>query len=110
VSTNQPRTQSIEVVDTPAGAVLSVHTVPRAGRSAVSGVRDGRVLVRLAASPVDGEANRELIELLSGILKTPRTQIRLVRGHGARRKRLLIEGLSAAAVVQRLAAVLVNQP
>lgn len=109
MSANDQRPEQIGVVDTPTGAMLSVHAVPRAGRSRVSGVRDGRVLVRLAASPVDGDANRELIDLLSGILKTPQTRIRLVRGHRSRRKRLLIEGLSAAAVAQRLAGALVDR-
>jgi uncharacterized protein YggU (UPF0235/DUF167 family) len=42
---------------------IPVHAQPRASRSEVVGEHDGALKVRLAAPPVDGEANRELVRL-----------------------------------------------
>ena len=69
---------------TPDGLVLQVRVVARAGRSAVAGVRDDALLVRLAAAPVDGAANAELIAVLAEAFGVPRRAVTLVAdtGHG----------------------------
>ena len=85
------------------GTLLDVRVLPRAPRSSVAGVRDGALLVRLAAAPVDGEANAALLVLLADALDVPRRAITLVAGERARRKRLRIDGLSPEAVRARLA-------
>jgi uncharacterized protein (TIGR00251 family) len=80
-----------------------VRVIPRAGRSTIAGLRDGAVLVRLAAAPVDGEANAELIDLLARTLKVPRRDITIVSGEKSRRKRVRIAGIDRDTVVARLA-------
>jgi uncharacterized protein (TIGR00251 family) len=89
---------------TPGGALLDVRVTPRAPRSAVGGVRDGALIVRLAAAPVDGAANAALVALVAGHLDLPRRAVVLVAGERSRRKRLKVEGLAPEEVARRLAA------
>jgi uncharacterized protein (TIGR00251 family) len=86
------------------GTLLEVRVIPRAPRSAVAGIRDGALLVRLAAPPVDGEANDALVTLLAGVLDVPRRDLTIVAGERARRKRLRVTGLTPDAVLARLGA------
>jgi uncharacterized protein (TIGR00251 family) len=72
---------------------LEIRVIPRAGRSEFAGLRDGAVLVRLAAAPVDGAANDELIALLAKTLKIPKRDITIVSGERSRSKRVRIAGL-----------------
>ena len=73
---------------------LQVKVIPRAGRSEIAGLRDGALLIRLAAAPVDGAANDELITLLSKTLKIPKRDITIVSGERSRTKRIRIAGMS----------------
>jgi uncharacterized protein len=90
------------VIDTADGAIIDIKVIPRAGRTAVDGTRDNAVLVRLAAAPVDGAANAELIALLARLLDIPKRQLTLVAGEKARAKRVKAIGVRAATVIDRL--------
>ena len=92
-----PKTTPRSVDDT-----IAVRVTPRAGRSAVAGWRDGVLLIRLAAAPVDGAANTALIALLSALLKVPKRDITIVGGDKSRSKRVRVAGLSRDAVIARL--------
>jgi uncharacterized protein (TIGR00251 family) len=72
---------------------LEIRVVPRAGRSGFAGLREGALLVRLAAAPVDGAANAELIALLAKTLKIPKRDITIVSGERSRSKRVRIDGV-----------------
>jgi uncharacterized protein (TIGR00251 family) len=85
-----------------AAADIDVRVVPRAGRSEVAGTRDGALLVRLAAAPVDGAANAELIDLIARVLHVPKRDITIVSGERSRKKRIRIAGMNAEEVVGRL--------
>lgn len=76
--------------------------MPRAGRSGFAGLRDGALLVRLAAAPVDGAANEELITLLSKTLKIPKRDITIVAGERSRAKRIRIAGMDRDDVLAKL--------
>jgi uncharacterized protein (TIGR00251 family) len=76
--------------------------VPRAGRSGFAGLRDGALLVRLAAAPVDGAANDELIALFAKALKIPKCDITIVSGERSRSKRIRIAGLDREVVLSKL--------
>jgi uncharacterized protein len=76
--------------------------IPRAGRSGFAGLREGALLVRLAAAPVDGAANDELIALLAKTLKIPKRDIAIISGERARTKRVRIAGLDREQVLARL--------
>jgi len=44
---------------------IEVKVIPRAARPGMAGTRDGVLLVRINAPPVEGAANAELVEVLS---------------------------------------------
>lgn len=81
---------------------LEVRVIPRAGRSGFAGLRDGAVLVRLAAAPVDGAANDELIALLAKTLRIPKRDITITSGERSRSKRVRIAGLDREQALAKL--------
>ena len=82
--------------------MIDVRVIPRAGRSGVAGLREGALLVRLAAAPVDGGANAELITVLAGALHLPKRNLRIVNGDRSRSKRVGVDGMNADAVFAAL--------
>ena len=76
--------------------------VPRARATEVAGRHGGGVRIRVAAPPVDGAANEELVRFLAKRLDVPGSQVTIVRGHASRSKTVLIAGISTAAVLARL--------
>ena len=81
---------------------LDVRVIPRAGRSEIAGLRDGALRIRLAAAPVDGAANTELIDLLAQALRIPRRDITIVSGERSRSKRVRITGLDRDQILAKL--------
>jgi len=79
---------------TESGIELDVRVIPRAKKTAIGGERDGCVLVRLAAPPVDGAANEALIRYFAQLCAVPLRAVRIVSGERGRRKRVAIEGVS----------------
>lgn len=88
--------------DHAAGCELDVLVAPRAARSRLAGVHEGRLKVQLAAPPVDGAANTALCELLADTLDVPKSAIEIARGQTGRRKTVRVAGLSAALARARL--------
>jgi uncharacterized protein (TIGR00251 family) len=86
------------------GAVLEVLVQPRASRSRVVGEHDGRLTIQLAAPPVDGEANAELLSFLADALRVRRADVVLLAGETGRRKRVRVAGVTAAAASAALLA------
>ncbi len=72
--------------------ILDVRVIPRARTTEIAGSRDGAMLIRVAAPPVDGAANDAVIALLAERLNVPRRAIRIVSGDTSRRKRIEIVG------------------
>ena len=69
-----------------------VRVVPRASRSEIVGEHNGDLRVRIAAPPVDGAANEELVRLLARKLGVPRRAITITGGHNAKLKQLRVTG------------------
>lgn len=84
------------------GAGLRVLVQPRASRSRVVGEHDGLLKLQLAAPPVDGAANKALLELLAALLGVPRRQVTLLSGESSRRKHVRIVGMSASDLAVKL--------
>lgn len=76
-------------------ARISVYVQPRANKTAVAGMHDGCVKVRLAAPPVDGAANAALIEFVAARLRIAKSRVRIVTGQTSRRKVVEVDGVSA---------------
>ena len=90
------------IESTPEGVVITVRVIPRAGRSGVAGTRDGALLVRLNAPPVEGAANEELIQVISSALRLPKRAVTIVAGERSRTKRVRVTGVDADHVASRL--------
>ena len=72
--------------------ILELHVQPGAARTQFAGEHGGRVKLRLAAPPVDGKANAELVAFLAAYYGVPKRNVRIVAGANSRRKRVFIEG------------------
>ena len=84
------------------GVLIEVRVIPRAGRSGLAGTRDGAILVRLNAPPVEGAANDELIAILADTLGVPRRALTITAGERSRRKRVQVRGISEQVASSRL--------
>ena len=71
---------------------------PRSRTDEVAGERQGAVLLRLRAAPVDGAANAALVRFIAARLGLPQRSVRLLRGQASRHKWVVVEGYSAAAL------------
>jgi uncharacterized protein len=75
--------------------VLTLHVQPGAKRTAVDGTHgegtQQRLKVRLAAPPVDGKANAELMRFMADAFGVPVRNVDLVRGESSRQKVVRID-------------------
>lgn len=71
---------------------------PRSSRSGVDASGGDAVKVRVRAAPVDGRANRELVETLAGFFGLPKSGVAFKGGETSKTKRVLLRGMTAAAV------------
>ena len=83
---------------TATGVELDVRVIPRAKRTAFDGERGDALLVRLAAAPVDGAANKVLIHYLADTFGVAGQAVRIISGERGRRKRVAIDGVSIDSV------------
>ena len=83
---------------------LTVRVVPRASRTEIVGAWEDGVKIRVAAPPVDGAANDELIRFLARRLGLPRAAIHIVSGATGRTKGVRIDGAPADLVSTLLGA------
>jgi uncharacterized protein len=93
---------SLIVRDGKDGVVLTVHVQPNAARTDLVGIHGDAVKIRIAASPVDGAANRELIRFLAEEFSLPTAAIHIQSGAGGRRKRVSLKGTTAVQVAEHL--------
>ncbi len=88
----------------PMRSLLRVRVSTGANRSAVSGRLGEAWKIRIAAPPVDGKANSELVRFMAEKLDVPRDHVSIKSGHTSRSKTLTVEGLSSEQVARALAA------
>jgi len=81
------------------GLVFKVQVVPRASRSEIVGEHNGALRIRVAAAPVDGAANEELVRLLARALRVPRSAVEITAGHSAKLKTVRVTGLEVSALI-----------
>lgn len=91
---------------TTTGVRIDVRAMPRSPKDAVAGVRDGRLVVRVTAAPVDGAANASVVAVLARALRVPRRDVRVVSGETGRNKVAEVSGVSEASVREKLSAIL----
>ena len=82
---------------------LAVKLQPRASRNGIGEALGDELKIKVTAPPVDSAANEALLRLLADTLDCPRSAVQLARGQTSRHKIISVRGLSAAAVLSRLA-------
>lgn len=77
---------------------MTVHAIPRARRTALDGMHNGALRIRLAAPPADGAANDALVTFLAEALGVARSRVAIVRGAASRTKTVSVTGVTLGAV------------
>ncbi len=87
------------------GSALAVRVTPRASRNEVVEVMsDGTVRIRITASPVDGEANAQLLAFLAQVLNVPKSRLEIVAGLSGRDKLVSVLDMDADTAHRRIVA------
>lgn len=84
--------------ETPDGVILNVRAQPRSSRSGLDGPIGDAVKVRIRCAPVDGKANKELIETLAEAFDLPKSAVVFKSGETSKTKRILLRGMGAEQV------------
>jgi uncharacterized protein (TIGR00251 family) len=77
---------------------FSVRVQPRASKNEVAGLTENALKVRLQAAAVEDRANQALREFLAGLLKRPKSAVRILSGERSRTKRVEISGVTTAEI------------
>lgn len=81
---------------------ISLRVVPGAAKSELAGLTSGVLRIKIAAPPLKGKANKELISFLSRLLGIPKGALTIIKGHTSRDKVIAIDDLSQDEVTRRL--------
>ena len=81
--------------ETPEGLVVNVSARPRSSRAGVDGLLGDTLKVRICCAPVDGKANKELIETLAKAFELPKSSVVFKSGETSKTKRILLKGIGA---------------
>ena len=76
--------------------IFTVRVVPRASKSEIIGEHDGTLKIRIAAPPVDGAANAELIKVLSKRFDVAKNAVEITGGQTSKQKQVRISGVNHA--------------
>jgi uncharacterized protein (TIGR00251 family) len=87
---------------TSTGTRMDLRIMPRSSKNGIDGVRNGRLVVRVTAPPVDSAANGAVIAVLANILDVPKHSVRIVSGATSRNKTVEITGLDEVTLHRRI--------
>ena len=80
--------------ETSEGVVVNVRAQPRSSRAGIDGRIGDALKVRIRSAPVDGKANKELIETLAEAFGLPKSHVSFKSGETSKTKRILLAGLT----------------
>jgi len=83
-------------------ARILMQIYPSAARNEVVGFTDDVLRVKIAAPPVKGKANKELLDFLSQLLALSKDRIGIIKGHTTRNKIVAIDGMSKETAIKLL--------
>ena len=73
---------------------VETKIIPKSSRNEIVGREGEAVKIKVTAPPVDGKANKAVIELLSKQLNISKKDIQIISGEKSRNKRIRVYGLS----------------
>jgi len=83
-------------------AILAVKVTPGAKRNAVTALKEGVWNIKIAAPPVEGRANEELLAFLSKKLNVCKSSLSVIKGRTSHFKLVSVSGLSQKEIARRL--------
>lgn len=86
----------------PGGVRLTLHVRPRAARTETAGLHGDALRLWVAAPPVEGAANEEIVRFVATALGVPRARVTLVSGGTSRRKVVEVAGVDAGTAAAAL--------
>ena len=90
------------LTETSEGVIVNVRAAPRSSRAGLDGTVGDALKVRVRSAPVDGKANKELIEVLADAFGLPKSSVVFKGGETSKTKRLLLRGIAKEAILSRL--------
>ncbi len=84
----------IQFTEKDGNLTFNVRVVPRASKSEIVGEHDGALKIRIAAPPVEGAANEELIKILSKRFGVAKSQLEIVGGQTSKQKQVRVSGIN----------------
>lgn len=79
--------------ETKDGKILRLKVIPNSSKNEIIENEDGSVKIKLTAPPVDGKANKCLIEFLAKTFKVPKTSLEVIKGQTSKEKTILFRHL-----------------
>ena len=76
------------------GIILTVKILPNASKNAIIKTDENSIKVKITAQPIDGKANKALIEFLSKQFKVPKSYFEILKGETSKEKSILIKNIS----------------
>jgi uncharacterized protein (TIGR00251 family) len=73
--------------------IFDVRVIPRSSKNVIVGFHENLLKIKITASPVEGEANRECIKFLAKTFGVSRSSVTVIRGEKSRKKRICIQGI-----------------
>uniref|UniRef100_A0A182R118 Uncharacterized protein n=1 Tax=Anopheles farauti TaxID=69004 RepID=A0A182R118_9DIPT len=105
-STSTPTPIGPVLVDAKTGnLIVKILAKPGAKASGITDVSEEGIGCQIAAPPIDGEANTELIKYLSKLLDLRKSDISLDRGSKSRQKTIVIEKSGCRHSAEQLLAI-----
>lgn len=81
--------------ESPEGVIVSVRAAPRSSKAGIEELwGDDAIKIRIKSAPVDGKANKELIEVLADEFDLAKSQVIFKSGETSKTKRILLSGVS----------------
>lgn len=84
------------------GVALSIHVQPKSSRNKIIGLHDDALKISLTAPPVEGKANKAVIEFLSKFFNLSKRDVELLSGHQSRKKRVLLSKIDLEDATRRV--------
>ncbi len=79
---------------------MACRITPSSARNEVAGITEESVRIKVTSPPVEGKANKALINFLGKMFKVPKSRVVILKGETGRQKKVFIEGLETEAVMK----------
>ncbi len=82
--------------------VIRVKLLPKSSKNQVVGREGDHFKVKVTAPPIEGRANKALIDLLAKKLGVSKSHIEIISGKSSRLKSVRIDGLSQEDIIKEM--------